>query len=124
MGAGKVILCIDDDQDILDFFEMVLGSKGYEVVTSATAEEGLKAYKEHQPGLVFVDLMMEEVDAGTMFVKEVKALGDPAPIYMVSSVGDALNLATDYAELGLRGVLQKPVDIANLLRIVETALGE
>jgi len=123
MGVNKVILCIDDDQDILDFFEMVLSSKGYDVVTAPTAEDGLKAFKEHGPGLVFVDLMMEEVDAGTNFVKEVKALGSDVPIYMVSSVGDALNMTTDYSELGLKGVLQKPVDISNLLHIVQTAIG-
>ena len=122
--SGKSILCIDDDPDILEFFETVLNAKGYEVVTAPTAEEGLKAFKEYSPGLVFVDLMMEEVDAGTNFVKEVKALGSGVPIYMVSSVGDALNLNTSYSELGLTGVLQKPVDISNLLQIVQRSVGE
>lgn len=120
---SSVILCLDDDQDILDFFEMVLTSKGYEVVLAPTAEEGLRTFKQCQPGLVFVDLMMEEVDAGTSFVKEVKALGSGVPIYMVTSVGDTLNMTTDYSELGLRGVLQKPVDIDNLMKIVERVLG-
>ena len=120
---SSVSLCLDDDQDILDFFEMVLTSKGYEVVLAPTAEEGLRTFKQCQPGLVFVDLMMEEVDAGTSFVKEVKALGSGVPIYMVTSVGDTLNMTTDYSELGLRGVLQKPVDIDNLMKIVERVLG-
>ncbi|MBT4821219.1 MAG: response regulator, partial [Lentisphaerae bacterium] len=74
-----VILCVDDDQDILDFFELVLAGKGYEVVLAPTAEEGLRAFKRCQPSLVFVDLMMEEVDAGTNFAKEIKALGSDVP---------------------------------------------
>ncbi len=123
-GNSQVILCIDDDQDILDFFEMVLGSKGYNVVLAPTAEDGVRAFKEHAPALVFCDLMMEEVDAGTNFVKEIKALGSSVPIYMVTSVGDAMNMTTGFSDLGLRGVLQKPVDISNLMRIVTNALGE
>jgi CheY-like chemotaxis protein len=67
-----------------------------------------------QPDLILVDLMMEEVDAGTNFVKELKALGNTRPVYMLSSVGDALTLSTDYAALGLAGVLQKPISPAVL----------
>ena len=44
--------------------------------------------------------MMEEVDAGTSFVKELRAMGNKAPIYMLSSVGDSLNMATDFTQLG------------------------
>ena len=54
--------------------------------------------------------MMEEVDAGTNFVKEIKALGEAPPIYMLSSVGDTLTISTDYSALGLAGVLQKPIN--------------
>ena len=32
--------------------------------------------------------MMEEVDAGTNFVKDVTLLGNTAPVFLLSSVGD------------------------------------
>jgi DNA-binding response OmpR family regulator len=121
--SDKRILVVDDDPDILNFFQLVLATEGYTVTTAGTAEDGLKAFRERRPHLVFVDLMMEEVDAGTSLVKEIQALGgDQVPIYMVTSVGDSLNMTTDYATLGLKGVLQKPVDIKNLLRLVSHAL--
>ena len=73
MQDGKhVILCVDDDPDILLFLRTVLEASDYVVVEAATAEEGLRVYQEHQPDLLIVDLMMEEVDAGTSFVKELK----------------------------------------------------
>lgn len=123
MQAGKhVILCIDDDEDILYALRLVLEKNGYQMVEARSAEEGLKAYKASQPDLLIVDLMMEEVDAGTSFVKELKALGNTAPIYMLSSVGDNLNLSTDYAELGLAGVFQKPIDNNTLLTILKSKL--
>jgi DNA-binding response OmpR family regulator len=123
MQDGKhVILCIDDDDDILFFLRTVLGAAGYIVVQASTAEEGVNAYKDSQPDLMIVDLMMEEVDAGTSFVKEVKVLGNTAPIYMLSSVGDTLNMAADYATLGLAGVFQKPIESERLLKVLEAKL--
>ena len=123
MQDGKhVILCIDDDDDILFFLRTVLGAAGYIVVEASTGEEGINAYKESAPDLMIVDLMMEEVDAGTSFVKEVKVLGNTAPIYMLSSVGDTLNMAADYATLGLAGVFQKPIESERLLKVLETKL--
>jgi len=113
-----VILCIDDDDDVLDSLRVVLEAQSYLVLTASTAEEGLKVYKKDKPDLVIVDLMMEEIDAGTLFVKEMKALGSEIPIYMLSSMGDTLNQAVDYSALGLTGVLQKPVKPEILLKLV------
>ncbi len=123
MQDGKhVILCIDDDDDILFFLQTVLGAKGYRVLTAGTAEEGLRLFKSASPDFLIVDLMMEEVDAGTRLVKELKLLGNTAPIYMLSSVGDNLSMMTDYSALGLAGVLQKPVDEQRLLTILKAKL--
>ena len=123
MQDGKhVILNIDDDQDFLDSVRMILEANGYAMVEANSAEDGLKVYKSSQPDLVIVDLMMEEVDAGTSFVKELRAHGNQVPVYMLSSVGDALNLSTDYSELGLAGVLQKPVEAEALLSLLKSKL--
>ncbi len=123
MKDGKhVILYIDDDQDFLTAVRTIVESNGYTMVEAQSAEEGLKVYKETNPDFVIVDLMMEEVDAGTSFVKELKALSNKAPIYMLSSVGDNLNVSTDYAALGLSGVFQKPISPGTLLGVLKAKL--
>jgi len=123
MQDGKhVILCIDDDDDILLFLRTVLESKEYVVATANTAEAGLKAYKQNTPDLMIVDLMMEEVDAGTHFVKELKLLGNTAPVYMLSSVGDNFSMTADYTAMGLSGMFQKPIDPEQLLTILALKL--
>ena len=123
MKDGKhVVLYIDDDLDFLSAIRTILESNGYIMAEAASAEEGLKVYKQSNPDFVIVDLMMEEVDAGTSFVKELKALGNKAPIYMLSSVGDGLNMSTDYASLGLDGVFQKPIAPNTLLNVLKAKL--
>jgi len=124
MNDGKcVLLCIDDDQDFLDSLSPVIESEGYIMQTANSAEEGLRLYKAQKPDMVLIDLMMEEVDAGTAFVKDIRALGDPPPVMMLSSVGDNLSLSADYSELGLGGVLQKPIDPRTLLSTIKAKLG-
>lgn len=119
MREGKyVILCIDDDQDILESLRLVLEANGYIMVGATTAEQGLRVCKASNPDLMIVDLMMEEVDSGTSFVRDLKAAGSTAPIYMLSSVGDSFHMSTDYAELGLSGVFQKPIDPDTLLTVL------
>jgi two-component system response regulator GlrR len=119
-----VILCLDDDPDILSFLQIVLESEGYAFVGAASAEEGLRTYKEARPDVVIVDLKMEEVDAGTGFVKDIQLLGNEAPVFMLSSVGDNLSMTTDYSALGLAGVFQKPLTKELLLTVLKTKLAE
>ena len=120
--SKHVILYIDDDKDCLDSIRLVLEANGYIMAEAHSAEEGLKVYKQTKPDLVIADLMMEEVDAGISFVRELKAMGPTPPVYMLSSIGDSLNLSTDYTELGLSGVFQKPLDPQILLKTLERKL--
>lgn len=123
MQDGKhVILAIDDDQDVLDALRMILEANDYRMWEAHSAEEGVKVYQQVQPDLVIVDLMMEEVDAGTGFIKELRLLGNTAPVYMLSSVGDNLNMNVDFASLGLSGVFQKPLNPDVLLAILRAKL--
>ena len=124
MQDGKyVILYIDDDQDYLDAVRAILEAHGYAMLEAKTAAEGLKVFKKDRPDLVLVDLMMEEVDAGTSFVKELRAAGgSDVPIFMLSSVGDNLHLSTDYTGLGLAGVFQKPINPDTLISVLRSKL--
>ena len=123
MKDGKYeILCIDDDPDVLLALHTVLEGAGYAVAEAETAEEGLKIFKAAQPDLVIVDLMMEEVDAGKNFVRELKILHADVPVYMLSSLGDSLAQNVAYTDLGLVGIFQKPIDPNTLLATLKTKL--
>jgi CheY-like chemotaxis protein len=123
VDSKRLILCIDDDPDVLSVLEIVLEAAGYRFVGASSAEEGLRVCKAMKPDLIIVDLMMEEVDAGTGFVKDVKLLGSTAPVFLLSSVGDNLISTIDSAALGFAGVFQKPVVKQRLLSVIKSRLG-
>jgi CheY-like chemotaxis protein len=123
MQEGKyVILAIDDDPDFLDAIRLFLEANGYIMTEAKSAEEGLNVYKRTKPDLILVDLMMEEIDAGTSFAKELKLLGNKAPVYLLSGAGDEIAGITDYSHLGFAGVFQKPVKNDRLLSVIKAKL--
>lgn len=123
MKDGKhLVLYIDDDDDALFAIRTVLEANGYAMAAASSAEEGLRVYKALSPDFVIVDLMMEEVDSGASFARELKALSNKVPVYMLSSVGDDLSTSTDSVALGLDGVFQKPLKAATLLSVLKTRL--
>ncbi|PIE53188.1 hypothetical protein CSA37_02760 [Candidatus Fermentibacteria bacterium] len=124
MKDGKhVILCVDDDSDMLDAMKILLESLNCTAVCASSAEEGLKKFKSENPDLVIADLMMEEVDSGTGLARDLKLAGCTVPVYLLSSVGDALRNNTSYADLSLSGVFQKPIQRSVLERTLKKELG-
>ena len=87
-----------------------------------TIKNIIKVYKEINPDLVLVDLMMEEVDAGANFVKELKLIGNTAPVFLVSGAGDSMSSGVDYSQLGFSGVFQKPFNHERLLSVLAAKL--
>jgi len=116
------ILYVDDDKDMLDSLRIVLEANNYLVKTAMTAEEGIKVFKRELPDVVIVDLMMEEVDSGINFVKNLRVIDGSTPVYMLSSVGDKLNAEIAYSDLGLSGIFQKPLEPKKLLTTLKLKL--
>jgi DNA-binding response OmpR family regulator len=123
MREGKhVVLYVEDDADYQDMVREILEAADFEMVAASSAEEGIRAWNAEKPDLVIVDLMMEEVDAGTSLITDLRARGCDVPIYMLSSVGDDLAMSMDYGALGLAGVFQKPIDGRSLVTILKARL--
>lgn len=122
-ATRPLILYVDDDPDYREAMRAIIESAGYAMAEAETGEQGLEVYRKQRPDLVIVDLMMEEVDSGTSFVKELRLLGNEAPIYMLSSVGEGMSLAADHMALGLAGIFQKPVDRETVVAVLKARLG-
>lgn len=123
MKDGKyVLLYVDDDPDFRDSMRTVLEANDYYFVEAETGEEGMRKFHSESPDVIILDLMMEEVDTGTSMVRDLKLAGCTAPIFVISSVGEQLRESMDFTELGVAGVLQKPVDFDDLLTLIKIRL--
>jgi two-component system, chemotaxis family, chemotaxis protein CheY len=104
----RKILLIDDDIAVLRTLEIVLGDRGYDVVTASGAE-GLRLFQKNHPDLVITDLIMPEKEGIEMIV-EMRRERPDAKIIAISGGGRThircfLETA---ASLGAAAVLAKP----------------
>ena len=118
----KTILIIDDDPDIRASMRVFLEAEGYEIGEAATGEEGLKVAKHIQPDAIIIDLMMEDIDSGSVVAQKLKEENFSGPMYMLSAAGDTVRYNIDARELGLAGIFQKPIDPKTLVATLEAKL--
>jgi CheY-like chemotaxis protein len=105
--AGRLVLAIDDDPDVIYLLEENLRDSGYQVVGAGTGDEGLQKARSLQPFAITLDIMMPRLD-GWSVLHALKA--EPAtrdiPVIVLSIV--------DNRELGFRlgavDYLLKPFD--------------
>lgn len=116
------ILCIDDEQNILDLLTFNLEAAGYSAVTATTGSDGLAVAKQDTPAAILLDLMLPDID-GMEVCKRLKA--DPVtssiPIIMLtakdSDVDKVLGL-----ELGADDYMTKPFSVRELVARVKALL--
>ena len=56
------VLIVDDDPDIVRLVGYNLSHSGYEVQTATTGREAIEIVQRHPPDLVFLDVMLPDVD--------------------------------------------------------------
>lgn len=61
-GNGVKVMVIDDSQTIRRTAETLLTKEGYTVVTAADGFEALAKVADHQPDIIFIDIMMPRLD--------------------------------------------------------------
>jgi DNA-binding response OmpR family regulator len=68
--AKARILCIEDDQDMIDYINLILGKAGFEVIGADGGAEGLAAMHREQPDLILLDLMMPGMDGAEVLLQK------------------------------------------------------
>jgi two-component system, OmpR family, response regulator VicR len=63
------IVCIEDDQEMIDLVKLILTRQGYDVTGAMGGKEGLEAIARVQPNLVLLDLMMPDMDGWEVYQK-------------------------------------------------------
>ncbi len=118
--AGKRILTVDDDPDILKLLNMRLNAAGYQTMSASNGEEALAQIAINRPALVISDLRMPGMDGLSLF--DAIHQSDPAlPLIMLTAHG-SIPEAVDATQRGVFGFLTKPFDSKSLLQQVEAAL--
>jgi CheY-like chemotaxis protein len=84
---SKTVLCIDDNQDLLECEKAFLESVGFTVLTAPSGGKGLELASVHSVDIVIVDYFMPEMN-GQELATAMRQLRPQAPIIMLSGALD------------------------------------
>ena len=107
------ILVIDDEPDIRESLELVLGDAGYSVDTASSGTEGLQRMSNHGYDLVLLDLMMPD-RSGMDVLTDVRERDRETPIFMITAYG-SVEAAVQALKLGANDYFSKPWDNEKLV---------
>jgi CheY-like chemotaxis protein len=95
--SGGVVLCIDDNQDLLECEKAFLESFGYTVLTAPNGGKGLELASIHSVDVVIVDYFMPEMN-GQQVAIEMRRLKPYAAIIMLSAAVDVPEQALKWVD--------------------------
>lgn len=115
------ILVVDDDTDVLELVRDVLSDEGYFVSTARHGAAALELAQTFRPHVILLDLRMPIMD-GWSFVELYRRKVRPsASIILFSAVPEAGQIGP---ALRAEAVLQKPIDLDQMLRAIESCVAD
>jgi twitching motility two-component system response regulator PilG len=120
---GLRILVIDDSKTIRRTAETLLSKEGCEVFTAEDGFDALAKIADHQPDIIFVDIMMPRLDGyqTCSLIKHNKTFRD-TPVIMLSSKDGLFDRARGRL-VGSEQYLTKPFTKDELLEAIATHVG-
>lgn len=124
ISVSKKILIADDDPSIATLLKTALAEEGYETAGVTQALRFYDTVLDQRPDLILLDLMMPYLEGED----ELKLLQmNPAtariPVIVVTAVPDARRQMGRLKPLGVVDIVQKPLNLSDLIDLVRKTIG-
>jgi len=124
-GPALTVLCIEDNLSNLQLVERVLGRRPrVKLISAMRPQLGLDLASQHRPDLVPLDLHLPDMP-GMEVLRRLRAGPKTADVPVVILTADATpGLISRLLEQGARALLTKPLDVTELLALVDAIAEE
>lgn len=114
------VLVIDDEPDIRELLELTLLRMGLETATAGNVQDALLEIQNFKPDLCLTDMKLPD---GTGFdvVRYIQREVPHIPVAVITAFG-SMDSAVEALKAGAYDFVSKPVDLAKLRDLVQTAL--
>ena len=120
---AKIILCIEDEPEMIDLIRLILGRRGFDVRGANSGEEGLMIIKEQHPDLILLDLMMPDMDGWEVY-QHMKAdeTTKKIPVIVVTARAQSIDKVLGLHIAKVDDYIAKPFSPQELLNSVDNVL--
>lgn len=119
MAVKQKILIVDDDENIANLISLYLTKECFETRIEYDGQSALNAFKEYNPDLVLLDIMLPGID-GYEVCREIRK-DSKVPIIMLSAKTEVFDKVLGL-ELGADDYMIKPFDSKELVARVKAVL--
>lgn len=116
---AQTVLIVEDDRNIADLLRLYLEKEGYQVVIAADGARGIEKFRELQPSLVLLDVMLPEVD-GWGVCRTIRA-ESKTPIIMLTAKSETEDKVYGLKQ-GADDYITKPFEMKEVLARIEAVL--
>lgn len=116
---------VDDTPDFLAIVAMLLENQNYKAFLRSAGRNVVSVVKRQRPDLVILDLMLPDID-GLEVLARLKDDPETSKTPVIICSADKQRIRTHKQELNQQAVavLEKPIELDDLLFAVQKALGE
>lgn len=120
INIKPILLILEDDKNARDKLARIFEKEGYEVLTGADGEEGIKIFSQNKIDILLIDIKMPKKN-GLDVLNEVKKISEDCESIMITGYGDE-NTAIEAMRNGAINYIRKPIDLDQLFLAVQKAL--
>jgi two-component system response regulator VicR len=119
----KKILCIEDEDEMIDLIRLILNRRGFEIFGANGGKDGLQRIRKDHPDLVLLDLMMPEMDGWEVY-QQMKADDSTKniPVIVVTAKAQAIDKVLGLHIAKVDDYITKPFSPQELLASVDHVL--
>lgn len=121
MKKGRILI-VDDQEEILESLGAVLMDEGHEVILARDGQDALHSVQSDAPHIVFLDIWIPGID-GMQTLKAIKRIDPKCFVIMMSGHG-TIETAVKAIKLGAEDYLEKPLNLEDVLHLVDKAILE
>ncbi len=118
--VSRMVLIVDDEEDILELLELTLLKMGLDVERASSVKEAIKKVKESSFDLCLTDMRLPDGD-GLEVLKYISENDQDLPCAVITAPGNTQN-AGAARKAGAFDYLAKPVSLEQLRTLVKSAL--
>jgi two-component system response regulator HydG len=116
MNDKPTILVVDDNQDLLETFAMILKRRGYYVQTAGNGSDAVDKFKGQKFDVTLMDIVMPEMN-GVEASKIIKEIEPEASIILMTAYSDE-ELIQSARDEGVNKIIHKPIRIDKLIELI------
>ncbi|MDO8567762.1 MAG: response regulator [Dehalococcoidales bacterium] len=119
MAEPTSVLVVDDNEDLLATFSLILKRRGFNVDTAGNGAAAVDKFKAHQSDIILMDIVMPEMNGVEAF-RKIREINPEATVILMTAYSEDELIKAAVSE-GVHRVMHKPIRVDQMIGLLKEA---